>query len=84
MNQQVEKQEESLWRFPEQGQSECGNAECKETQGKIGNEDEDNSWRAKSWQKQSNFCLMGKEKKKGEDRVRHSNVGKSGVLSFSR
>lgn len=37
MNQQVEKQAESLWRFPERGQTEYGNAECKETQRKIGN-----------------------------------------------
>lgn len=34
----MEKQAESQWRFPEQGQTERGNAECKETQRKIGNE----------------------------------------------
>lgn len=76
MNQQVEKQTESLWRFPEQGQTGCGNAECKETQRKIGNKmrmrtipEELKAGRSEvisvSWEK---------KKKKGEDTVRHSNV----------
>lgn len=34
----MEKQAELLWRFPGQGQTECGSAECQETQRKMGNE----------------------------------------------
>lgn len=37
MDQQVEKQAESVWEIPERGDTEYGNAECTKTQRKIGN-----------------------------------------------
>lgn len=37
VDQQVEKQAESVWEIPERGDTEYGNAECTKTQRKIGN-----------------------------------------------
>lgn len=73
MNQQVEKQAGSLWRFLEQGQTECGNAECKETQRKIGS---DMKMRkiAEELKAGISKVISMPHGKKGGERIRCSNV----------